>query len=475
MHRKYNILFLLIACIFTACTPRVVREAQSVVAQADSLRAAGGMYSDSLQMAQAYKTLGSLSLFNFHFSTSYAHACYHYGRILREKENPVEAMQCFINATHSRTRDYHILGRVYSNMGDIAHLAGDYMLSYEMYKRSGEMYLKNKDSLLYYYDLNNMAFELAELGKKEETLIQLAEIEQRCTNANVLVKIFETKAVLYRTLQQYDSALYCAQQSISLGNSDIACIMIKTQAFAKLERYDSALYYANIILEHPVVNYQNIFNALYVVSHFDSTICAEEIRTLTSQREDIRYYKHDPEHESLTQAIQLLQQDLERKPNLQWFYAILATLLLVGLISGVYVSGKRRKHQLLSQQIDDLEYKNKITLEQMKQQIVERCSMFANSPNLREDLCWSDYDKMCKIVNQHFGFLVRKLQQTSPLSEREIRLCVLSLFNISYDTMAEMLYYSPNGIGKFKLRVAQKLGTTAKKMQQFLIEKAIDS
>lgn len=81
---------------------------------------------------------------------------------------------------------------------------------------------------------------------------------------------------------------------------------------------------------------------------------------------------------------------------------------------------------------------------------------------------------MCDIVNQHFGLLARKLQQTYHLSEREIRLCVLSLFNMGYDTMADLLYYAPNGIGKFKMRVARKLGTTAKKMRQFLIDIAID-
>lgn len=82
---------------------------------------------------------------------------------------------------------------------------------------------------------------------------------------------------------------------------------------------------------------------------------------------------------------------------------------------------------------------------------------------------------MCNIINQNFGLLALKLQQTYNLSEREIKLCVLSLLNMGYESMAEMLYYSPNGIGKFKLRVAHKLGTTSKNLQQFLIEKAIES
>ena len=49
----------------------------------------------------------------------YAQECYRQGREKREAGEPVAAMQCFINATHSRTRDFHILGCIYSNMGSI--------------------------------------------------------------------------------------------------------------------------------------------------------------------------------------------------------------------------------------------------------------------------------------------------------------------------------------------------------------------
>ena len=80
------------------------------------MRAEGRTYSDSAELAQAYRTLHKRRAF---YPDAYAHGCYHYGRLLREKDNPVAAMQVFINATHSRTRDYHILGRVYSNMGSI--------------------------------------------------------------------------------------------------------------------------------------------------------------------------------------------------------------------------------------------------------------------------------------------------------------------------------------------------------------------
>ena len=115
---SFPILVLLVISMLCACNSRSVEEAQRVVAQADSLWHIGKMYGvdegDSATLAQAYHDLGEQSS---RYADEYAHACYHYGRLLRAKDNPVEAMQCFINATHSDTRDYHILGRVYNLPG----------------------------------------------------------------------------------------------------------------------------------------------------------------------------------------------------------------------------------------------------------------------------------------------------------------------------------------------------------------------
>ena len=176
-------IWFVVLCCLTACTQRGLHEAQAVVAQADSLWHEGKMYGvdmgDSATLAQAYETLKELSTnpllstLNSQLSTTYTHACYHYGKLLRTKDDPVAAMQCFTNATHTRTSDFHILGRVYNNMGDMCHLASNFSLAYDMFEKSADMYMRNGDTLLYYYCMNDMAFELAEQGKEEETLTLL--------------------------------------------------------------------------------------------------------------------------------------------------------------------------------------------------------------------------------------------------------------------------------------------------------------
>ena len=484
--RNRGFILFLVATLLLSCSPRALREAEEVVAQADSLRAAGQMYADSVRLAQSYTTLRA---WRYVHADAYAHACYHYGRLLREKDNPVEAMHCFIEASHTPTRDYHILGRVYSNMGSICHLANEFPLAYDMYERSGQMYLHNGDSLLYYYDLNNMAYELAEQGKKEEALTLLEEIEKQCVPTDVLIKVLETKAVLYRTIGKNDSAIYYVDSMQSYGHICPAGTIIKAQAYDNIGGKDSALILANIVLKDSKASYQNQFNALYIIQHCDSSLCAEYISELASKREDIRYYEYEPEKEKNSTAVALLKDDLSWTPDLRWIYAVGITIVIIGLILGGYVRRKWLQHKLLSQQIDSLSQLNEAAEKQhaqiIKKQVQHRealvshletlCDMFANADNFPNNLIWKDYSAMCRIINDNFGMLAMKLQSTYHLPERGIRLCILVLMKVSDSKeLASLLFYSESGIRNFKNRVAKKLGTNSIELRKTLVNIAIN-
>ncbi len=465
-----------------SCSPKALREAEEVVAQADSLRAAGQMYGidagDSATLAQAYETLGYLSLFNFHFSPSYAHACYHYGRLLREKDNPVEAVQCFIDASHTRTHDYHILGRVYSNMGSICHLAGEFPLSYDMYKKSADMFLHNGDSTAYFYALNDMAFELAENREFKLALCLLDSIKLNCTSSAVIAKTNETRIILFKHTHQYDSILYYFDSVPSYINNEPLVLISKAQAFCYLQQYDSATCYATRTLQASNDLYDRN-NAFYILIHCDSIHNGNRVYSLNADRSDVQKLL-EIRQGKLSQAVQLLEQDLHRKPNLGWLYAVCATLIVVGLVVFLYVYRKRRQRSLLSQQVEDLTIQNKEAEErQAKQyherlrQIQENCEVLACSDNVMDSIQWKKYENFCEFINAHFFLLADKLKATGCLNEKEIRLCVLVLIgSLSDKQMANILYYSYKSIRSTKRTLAIKLGTTSANLRSFLMKKA---
>ena len=489
LYRHILLLFAVAACV-SCCRHSggklSLRQAQQVVAQADSLWHEGQMYGidagDSATLAQAYETLNSFVHCTSSLCTSFAHACYHYGRLLRAKENPVEAMQAFIAATHSRTRDYHILGRVYSNMGDICHLAGEFQLSYDMFERSGDMYLRNEDTLLYYYDLNNMAYELAEQRKKEETLAMLFRIAKTCTDNDVLDKLLETKARLYLNCKQYDSTLCYAKQLLMKDTCYSSAILLAAQAYSFAGNGDSASLYAKMVLALSNKLYETN-NALYILTQDDKTKDIDGVRKASAKRADSQ--KLIEKHRSkVSQAVQLLEQDLECAPNFQWLYTMIVIVVITGICLGIYVSHKRKKKELLEQKIDILEQAACTVQEKhdaLKQsylsehkriieEINNRCSMLRTNESIKKTLAWRNYAKMCHVVDKQFYLLASKLCNVYSLKDTEVRICILTLLECGNDQMAELLYKSHNSIGTLKRRVANKLGTTSREMRNYLID-----
>ena len=90
------------------------------------------------------------------------------------------------------------------------------------------------------------------------------------------------------------------------------------------------------------------------------------------------------------------------------------------------------------------------------------------------DTKWKEFVTFRQELNQLLFCLLDKLAEKR-LSEKEIRLCVYCLLyhDVSTKTLAEYMIYSTVGVRTFKQRTANKLGTTAAKLNDFLIELAV--
>ena len=445
---------LLTGLMLLSCSPRALHEAQRVVAEADSMRAEGRMYDDSVHLAQAYERLGS---WQWCYADDYAHACYHYGRLLREKDNPVAAMECFINASHAPTRDYHILGRVYSNMGEIAHLAGEYQLSYDMFEHSADMFLHAKDSIAYYYALNDMAFELAEQGKKKESLFLLNRIDYSDTILSSLTNL--TKAEMYKRNEQYDSAIYCSYALCKNWEHQKTGFLIRAQSYSFLGNKDSAVFYANKV--HAISSDLYTMNgALYILTQDDDSKCKEDIRQTSADRSDI-HKLIEMQQGKLSQAVQLLEQDLARKPD--WRGYALAFVIVISVVASVVsIRIRKKRKQQMNEQVSFL-------ADQQADTIIESIKKHIDVSNLEDTLHWKDYNAMKSEADLYMGGIVSKLEAYH-LNEVEIRFCVLTVLNFSQKQIADTIHYSyPSGIKTLKKRTADKLSTTPPNLRDFLL------
>ena len=521
-HHLY--ILLLLVGIINACTP-AVHESRHTLDVADSLRVnEGRLYDDSLALAEAYTLLGHWRLI---YPDDYARACYYYGRMLRSRGDQVSAMRAFIAGSHAPYIDrvvplpwfsnYHILGRIYSNMGTMCHLADEFELSYDMYERSAYSFRTVGDTTSYYYALNEMALELAEQDMHDETLALLDSVEHNCTNDGVLTKLWETKAILYFNLEQYDSTIYSVKRLQEKGNYGSTGYVKEAQAFWSLQQYDSALYYAKIVQYLPDASAKDKFNMLHILIYNDSTVDTEVTIKRTEERSDIDKEILDPLHVQLAQAIDVLLQDKDRKPYHINIGLFILSLCIVGGIAWIAVvrirrhrkrvyaetEQERQKQQELRKQQKDLEKQNTNILADMSRlqanndalrqenadlsvlhserraelmaQIVNNCDAIRNSEKWRDVFYWNKHDKLCEVADKHLNLLSTKLQMLEVLNEREIHLCILvTIGNFSDKQLAQLLNYSEKSIRSIKLNAAKKLGTTSAHLHDFLMQKATE-
>lgn len=489
---KQIYLLCLLGLLLMGCNTGALREAQRTLAMADSLRAEGTACTDSVRLAEA---VGALQPYRLLRPTAWAKANYYYGMLLYDSGNYVASMASFIRASHARTRDKVLLGRVYANLAYICREQGEHAMAYEVYTTSATMFLQGGDSILYYYGQNNMAFELA--AQQDSSVFALLDsINAHCSNKGVRMKSLEIKATAFEYFGLYDSVLVCTQQLLNAGYADATGYMSRTRAFFYLEQPDSALFYAQKVMECSL-SASTRYDALYILTNCDATLNTDSLLSLVADRADYGTAK-EKEQANLAQAVQLLQQDKARKPNRSWIYvALSAVLSLVLLVLLVFLIRRNRKQQLLQKkaqhelmrhqqqivQLQQIEQQHHDELQRLQAESINAqielehiCEALSGltDEELKRELCWNDYERMCSIVNSRMFLLVDKLKQKQCLKEKEIRLCILVLIDGTYERMTSLLPYSKNGIGKYKQTVAQKLHTTTTDFRQYLVKLCIE-
>lgn len=397
------------------------------------------------------------------FADSDVNSYYREGKILWQQHNDyAAAMKLFLKAIHEPCDDYVLIGRVYSNMGTICRKGERHDLAYNMYARSADYFSRADSMARYAYALNNMAMEKAISGDKEMCDSLLCLAEKASPDSMVRIKLLETRAEASLQVKQYDSAIYYAKQLYACGNHESTGLLTCAQAFTYLQLYDSAVCYAHRVME-TTKSIKDRNNALYILTQFDNNVPLQKTRDWAAERADIQK-ELAQQHGDLILSIQLLEQDLIRNTTIRkkwWLWGCLCLILIVGLAIGVYYI------------YSYLRQRRTQNIEQRRLQVEEQCLALKNTPDLIQALQWKDYSRFCQIVNQSFWGLSNKLQCQKQLSEREVRMCILVLLNVSTYTIADMLPYAENSVGTLKDRTAKKLGTTGRNLRSWLINMAI--
>lgn len=381
---------------------------------------------------------------------------YQQGKTLREQGNQVEAMRAFIQATHCEKDGEALLGRIYSNMANMCRLANDHETAFTVYAMSAEYFGKANDTLAYAYALNNMAWEQAAMGHKDSAYKWIDSVVACYPRPPLMDKIVESKAAACLFAKEYDSVLY---YTVPPANDYL--LMLRAQAYSYLQIDDSATYYAQLLLPR-TTNLFCLDDLYYILTHNDASADKETIRALSSERADVmRQIKQ--RHGELTQAVQLLKQELapQKKP-FPWI-AILLVVIGIGLfVWAAVILYKQRKLNSAQLQFEQVR----------RQELTQNIQVLQNCKDMRQELAWDDFAALCQQIDKRFYGLAGILK-AQDLNEQDIRICVLVLIGLSHKEIAEMLNCSPKSIGKLKDLTAKKLGVSGGQLQEKLQNIAI--
>lgn len=467
-----------IACGMSSCR---WHDAEAVIALADSIdQTEHVIYDDTVALRKAIHTLNNPLGRTFRRSTL-GKAFYYIGRNLEDDYSQVtRAAECYVAADWLKIDDPIYRGRVNSCM---AGICGDYnrdSLSLLFYERAHQEFTRSGDEWYYAHSLLNLSVRNHALKNfcEADSLWQLAA--EYSFDEEYKWYLNDVRAAYFYRLNILDSPDSIARYLQKNPITDSWRAYTLAGAFYDLEEMDSAAYYAA-----KVVNDFNIpahkVSAYYILHKFailNNDILAAD--SLAGLRMDEKRKAEVKKVDSLD-GIQVFEEYLAYCEVYRWRVLLycLAGLLALSVVVVLLWYWQRAKKEVHAQAeaVQIAQEAHQQTLEEQRNQrmeaLIQHVEHFhARYPKPNKE--WSNYEKMRTELNQSLLCLLDKLAERK-LSEKEIRLCIYCLLyhDVSTKVLAEYMIYSAVGIRTFKQRTAQKLGTTAANLYDFLVGLAI--
>ena len=470
-----------IACGMSSCQ---WHEAEAVIALADSIdQTEHVIYDDTVALRNVINILNNPLGRTFKRSTL-GKAYYYMGRNLEDNYSQVaRAAECYVAADWLKIDNPIYRGRVNSCMGKISGNYNQESLSLLFYKRALEHFALCDDTIYYARGLLNVAIShdaLCNFEKADSMLRLAAQYELTYAYRYSVNDAFAHHFYRQKTPASPDSIIYYLQKN-PITNSWRAIFL--AGAFYDLGQMDSSLFYAQkVTQEYNGVPGNNV-DAYYILHKYailNNDILAAD--SLAALRMDEKR-KAEVKKEDSLEGVQVFEEYLAYCEVYRWrvLLCCLAGILALSSVVALLWYWQRAKKEVHAQaeavQQAEMEYQQ-ILEEQRNQRMealmqhVEHFLMRYPKPNKE----WSNHEKMRSELNQSLLCLLDKLAERK-LSEKEIRLCVYCLLyhDVSTKVLAEYMIYSAVGIRTFKQRTAQKLGTTAANLYDFLVELAISN
>ena len=136
----------------------------------------------------------------------------------------------------------------------------------------------------------------------------------------------------------------------------------------------------------------------------------------------------------------------------------------------VYLMQQKKKVQTLCTVQEENTHQHHVkTTEKLEKQL-NLCAEYM----AQHDEVWTDDTAFLNTINLYLWNMADTLRASYHLSVQDIKICVMTLLNMSRKEMAAKLFRAESSIPQMRARVAQKAGVSTQELRDFLIKQLTD-
>ena len=391
-----------------------------------------------------------------------------------------------------------LLGKIYSDMGDICLIQKDYKESLLKYQKAIEHFKQSGDTLEACYkiiDVGRVYRFLKEYPKAYRNYnLALSQSNDSLLHGSAYQEI----GINFYSAKQYDSAQFFLRKSLDFPykgtNFAIRCSIL-ADLYLDIDKYDSSFYFANKALSYPTTFfnqrdcYRILANTEYKRGNFKQM--ADYMTKYQACTDSVRKV----EIQTKTTVLEDLHQTSGAFSKSRKFLILLALLIFVITVMSITIvlnlRNRSRKKQLqLEKKGEKLTEKQILLKDGLILKIEETKAMrseeFKKANHNQRELIIKDifnqclhlenWDEFKKLMNKTLNNIVTELQTQCPeINKKELMWCCLFLLKVQTDDLIILLDCQQRTLYMMKHRLTQKLQlSTTTQLEQLLINLSED-
>jgi len=427
-------------------------------------------------------------------------AYYYKAKLYKKSQRFDDATLLYLKALDltQNSKNFWLLGDIYSDMGDICSMQKDFAKSLQKYEESISFFKKAGDTLQASYKIIDIARMYRFMKDYNKAKLYYKHSLSQSSDSFLHGLAYQEIGINYYFAKQYDSAKYFLKKSLRFPfkstNYAIRCYNLADLYF-DINQYDSAHYYTLIALKYPSTFliqrecYRILTNTEYKKGDF------KQMALYMSKYQDYTDSVRKIEIQTKTSVLEDLHQTSGNVNKTKQFLVILGIVILAISFISFFVfytlrNIAKKKQKQLEKTEEKLSEKQLFLKASLTQKIEENRGLYFDAfkrANLAEresikkeifnlSLHLNDWNAFKTLMDNTFNNLVAELQnKSSEVNHKEIIWCCLFLLDIPTNDIIIILDCQQRSLYKMKQRLTQKLHlTTTTELERLLYDLSED-